>query len=162
MSKINIDVLGTGSNVTTLERFVRVVKNYPERNIIVNFREWIGCLPDTWCTVDDIGDIKIHADEIPLSAMNFIEHAMQLSEKLKQWSPMTFLRHYCDDSGQLDDGKSDEFNKFTVQSSKYTVGIIQYREKSKHLPQYIVHHQDGEYHLAKSHIDVFNIIASTN
>lgn len=155
MNKHRVVIVGNdASKKMQLQGFIDKIVSFPERNIMVNFKEWLGQLPSECYEISDDGSIELNSDKFGFAVRSTLWLATTLSDAFKVWSPVIFLKHY---SGCDGDRKATEL---LHSRNGVIVGTIQYRTKSRDLPQYIIHLGNGEIHHAKDYAEAFKIISS--
>lgn len=130
----------------------KIIK-FPERNIIINFKEWLSRLPKDAHRILEDGTIEINSDKFSLVVHGELFLADRVSSLLRVWSPVVFLTHY------YLQGKDDEYAHLIKNATEVVVGTVQYRAKSRGLPQYLIHHKDGTVQYAKNYAEAFKLIA---
>lgn len=155
MCKLDIVNIGViAERRITVDMLIEHVRKFPERKILETFRKWASKLPPTQCKI--VGDrIEFNSDYFSNSTRIEISMCLEASEKLKVWSAVKIMHLICDRQ-RLD----DLFRGFLTNAGDVTVGCIQYKSRSRGLPQYLINHRNGTTKLATNFVEAVEIIAS--
>ncbi len=132
------------------------ITNFPERNIVINLKEWVTRLPSKAHRLLEDGTIEFNSDNFSNPLMIELYLAKNASDALKVWSPVMFLMHYYQ-KPEL----SEEYGRLLNNRNDVIVGSVHYRTKSKNCPQYVINFSNGSVQFAKNYAEAFKIIAGT-
>lgn len=155
MSKIEIVNIGViPERRITVDELIEHVRKFPERKILETFRKWASKLQPTQCKI--VGDrIELNSDYFSNPTRVEIALCLKASEELKIWSAVKIMYLICDRRFP-----GDTFHGFISNFGDTTVGCIQYKTRSRGLPQYLVNHRNGTTELAANFTEAVEIIAS--
>lgn len=155
MSKVEIANVGViPARRITIDELIEHVRKFPERKILETFRKWASRLQPSQCRIE--GDrIELNSDYFSNPMRVEIALCLQASETLKIWSAVKIMYLICDRRFT-----GDLFHGFINNAGDTTVGCIQYKTRSRGLPQYLINHRNGTTKLAANFTEAVEIIAS--
>lgn len=155
MSKLEVVNIGViPARRITVDELIEHVRKFPERKILDTFRKWADGLQPAQCKI--VGDrIELNSDHFSNSTLIEIAICLRASETLKVWSAVKIMQQMNDHRGM-----NETFMGFIGNAEDITVGCIQYKTRSRGLPQYLINHRNGTTKLAADFNEAVEIIAT--
>lgn len=155
MSKVEIANVGViPARRITIDELIEHVRKFPERKILETFRKWASKLQPSQCRIE--GDrIELNSDYFSNPTLIEIALCLRVSETLKVWSAVKIMYLMCDRRCM-----DNTFRGLIENAEDTTVGCIQYKTRSRGLPQYLINHRNGTTKLAANFTEAVEIIAT--